>query len=69
MCLDRPLLANVNDTALLKCDSISFYLKEQDELWKSLNRFHHQAIQSHPVIICLLTMLFGGRCDRISLQC
>lgn len=46
------------------CAHISFYLKEQDELWKSLNRFHHQAVQSHPVIICLLTMLCGRRRSR-----
>lgn len=35
----------------------SLYLEEQNELWESLNRFHHQAIQSHSVTAGLLTML------------
>lgn len=36
---------------------LSLYLEEQNELWESLDGFHHQAIQSHSVTVGLLTML------------
>lgn len=63
MCMALPLLVNVYTTLFIEAyckgakNKISLYLKEQNELWESLDRFHHQAIQSHSVTAGLLTML------------